>query len=189
MNPFDAYMMYLALKKHFTTKTYDYVKYHGKIKLNISNFEKRKDKFHFAKLAKMKDPFHFLLSNMIEDPSKWITDFLTVDGENNYISWQKRNQSLSYIFQQELDHLDDDFKANFTVEEQYPKLYTLFLQKEISIETLIILNKMFNFFETWDKQIKERVLWPNKKLIIDKYSVFVNIDYNKYKKTVIQRFT
>lgn len=190
MNPYQAFIMYIALKRHFTSKSYDYVKYHGKVRINIDTFEKRKDKFHFGKLSKMKDPFGFLLSNMIIDPSIWVGNLFSQDGENNYTSWQKRNQSLSYLFKQDIERLDDDFRTNFVVDNgQYPLLYTLYLQNDISIETLIILNKLFNFFDTWDTKIEESILWPDRKLILDKYSVFVNIEHDKFKHFVIQRFT
>ncbi len=42
---FKTYVDYLALKRHFTTKTYDYHKYNGKVKVSFEAFQTRKDVF------------------------------------------------------------------------------------------------------------------------------------------------
>ena len=54
MEPFEVYQKYLALRTHFKSDSYDYFRYHGKLKGNRDKFETRKDKYHFYKLSKMK---------------------------------------------------------------------------------------------------------------------------------------
>ena len=54
MTAFEAYEAYIALKKHFDHKSsYDFFKYHGKMKLNKSSFDTRRDKFYFKKIANL----------------------------------------------------------------------------------------------------------------------------------------
>ena len=38
MNAFDCYVIYLAIKAHFSRKTYDYFKYNGHIKASQDKF-------------------------------------------------------------------------------------------------------------------------------------------------------
>ena len=49
---FDVYKVYLGVKLHFTTDTYDYVKYGGKTNATLDTFTKRKDRYFFHKLSK-----------------------------------------------------------------------------------------------------------------------------------------
>ena len=39
--PLEAYQTYLAIKNHFSSPSYDYFKYQGKVKVNSQSFEKR----------------------------------------------------------------------------------------------------------------------------------------------------
>jgi len=65
MSAFECYKEYVALKNHFTQKSYDYVKYNGKTSVKADSFNSRKDKIFFEKLAKHKDPKGFLIANLV----------------------------------------------------------------------------------------------------------------------------
>ena len=52
MEPIDVYLMYCAMKAHFSKNNYDFHKYGGKTKVSRDSFWKRKDKYFFVKLAK-----------------------------------------------------------------------------------------------------------------------------------------
>ena len=103
MTPFDAYKTYLALKNHFTKPNYDYIKYAGKTRASIESFNKRKDKYWYEKLARQKSDEqvkNFFIANFVEadDPSVlWIGNIIR-GGEVYYKEWEKRQQSLKYIF-------------------------------------------------------------------------------------------
>jgi hypothetical protein len=62
---FEAYQTYLALKQHFTKPGYDFFKYNGKVKVQASSFDVRKDKYQFHKLSKHTDPINYLVSNFV----------------------------------------------------------------------------------------------------------------------------
>ena len=51
MEPIDVYLMYCALKAHFSREDYDYHKYGGKTKISRESYWKRKDRYYFAKIA------------------------------------------------------------------------------------------------------------------------------------------
>ena len=110
--PFDAYKCYLAMKNHFTKDNYDYQKYRGKVRATNQAFYKRKDRFWFEKFARQKNDKEveeFFVSNFVytTDPATmWIGEMIK-EGENRYIDWKKRIQSLSYIFKEEANTLFD----------------------------------------------------------------------------------
>ena len=110
MMPFDTYRCYLSLKNHFTKEKYDYHKYCGRSRATVQSFYKRKDRFWFEKISRNKsdqEVVDFFVSNFITctDPSKlWIGEMIK-EGEGRYTSWKKRNQSLSYIFKEEVESI------------------------------------------------------------------------------------
>ena len=44
MNEFETYKLYISLKNHFSSKSYNHFKYQGKSRVNFDSFQKRKDK-------------------------------------------------------------------------------------------------------------------------------------------------
>ena len=54
------------------------------------------------------------------------------------------------------------------------------LFRSISIETLVILNKLNNFTDQLDQDLKDDLVWPDTSRIIKKYSPFLEIKKDKY---------
>lgn len=181
MTGFEAYKLFLALKAHFTTD-YDFFKYNKKLKASVAGFEKRKDKYKFEKLAKHKDLEDFLVSNFICDRT-WIGDILSEEAEENFLEWQKRTQSLSYIFKQELEPYMVEFKTLFkVVKGQYPRIFILYKQGKISLETLVILDDILTLVSRWNTMIVDTVVWPIHRDRILKYRPFLHYDKKKITK-------
>lgn len=185
MTPFEAYKLFMALKMHFTQSSYDYFKYNGKTNANQLSYNKRSDKFQFNKLAKHRDPEGFLVSNFSAGNSRWIGDLFSDNSEKNYKDWLNRNQSLTYNFTQEIARIDD-LKDSILVAKdgQHPDLLKLYRRGSVSLETLCILNKLLSFFDYWDKRITDTVLWPQTRLLCDKYTPFIHYDKGKLKPVV-----
>ena len=188
MMPFDAYKQYLSLKNHFTKEKYDYHKYCGKSRATVQSFYKRKDRFWFEKLARNKsdqEVVEFFVSNFITctDPSKlWIGEMIR-EGEGRYTDWKKRTQSLSYLFKEEIERLfagnfDDLFAKDGT---RHPEILKTYLRGEISIETMVILDKILGYRQDFDKHLSDPV-WETVSMRIKKYSSFLHIDVFRYKK-------
>ncbi len=193
MMPFDAYRCYLSMKNHFTKDKYDYHKYRGKSRATVQSFYKRKDRFWFEKLARNKsdqEVVEFFVSNFITctDPGKlWIGEMIK-DGEGRYTEWKKRNQSLSYVFKEETESLfsDGNFDSMFAMDgTRHPQILKEYLRKNISIETLVILDKILGFRENFDSHLKDPV-WETVSMRMKKYSPFLNIDVQRYKKILKQ---
>ena len=147
---FETYVKYLALKKHFTSDAYDYVKYNGKIRASIDTFRTRNDAYSFLKLSKKDDVVNFMLANFINNPNTWIRELLDAEAENRYLEWKKKIESLTYTFKSELKNLDEDWTANFVSRDgQHPYIMTQYSQKKISLETFTILTHAANIFDYW----------------------------------------
>jgi len=190
MTPFDAYKTYLALKNHFTKPKYDYFKYAGKSRASVESFNKRKDKYWFERISRQKNDDeikNFFLSNFIgsDNPqSMWIGEIIR-EGESCYKEWIKRQQSLKYIFTQESQEMfsEGNLEDILDCSKQHPIILKKFLSGKISIETLVIHDKIFLFRNNFDKKLLDPV-WEIVSLKIQKYSPFLNIDIQDYKKTL-----
>jgi len=188
MVPFDVYKTYLALKNHFTKEKYDYFVYCGKSRASLQSFYKRKDRFWFEKLSRQrndKEVIDFFVSNFISctDPqSLWIGEIIR-EGDNNYKDWQKRQQSLSYIFKEQSDQMlfSNNLEQLFDCSRQHPPILKMFLSGEICIETMVIYDRIFMYGKNFDKKLLDPV-WEIVSLKIRKYSPFLHIDVFHYKK-------
>ena len=133
--PFDAYREYLALKNHFTKKSYDYHKYCGKSRATVQSFYKRKDRFWFEKVVRQKtdkEVVDFFVANFVScsDPqSLWIGEIMK-EGETRYKEWQKKVQSLSYLFKEESQQIfsQHKFEEVFDCSKSHPVLLKMFLR-------------------------------------------------------------
>ncbi len=188
MAPFDCYKTYIALKNHFTKDNYDYYKYCKKTKASLQSFYKRRDRFWFEKMSRQrseKEVEDFFIANFIScnDPeSLWIGEIIK-EGDDRYKNWQKRVQSLSYIFKEESQNLfgENKFEEIFSCSKGHPVLLKRYLSKKISLETLVIYNKIFLYCDKFDKKIKDPV-WETVSKRIKKYDPFLNIDVFRYRK-------
>ena len=182
MTPLETYQSYLALKLHFGGK-YDYFKYGGKTSATLSAFEKRKDKYKFVKLSqKLSDPqiLDYYLANFIRG-KEWIGDF----DQKNWLEHKKVNQSLEYVYRNDVEKLltlVENFDILFKVGEgNHPKLVKAYLGKKISLETLVILEKILQYRKQFDAKISETYVWPKVSLLIEKYEPFLNIDVRAFR--------
>ena len=189
MTGYDTYICYMALKQHFTTDRYDFIKYGGKIKSNVSTYEKRKDRFFFEKLSKKREAKNIMISNMITNPKIWVGDLLSVEANDVYVQWLRRQESLSYIMASNMDELDVDFDSNFIVKDgQYPTVINKQLKCEIAPETLVILTKLVGCLSYWDSNINDTIFWPTLRRMIIKYEPFIQYDLEKIRKLVLNKF-
>ena len=186
--PADAYRCYLALKNHFTKDHYDYIKYRGKTRASNAAFYKRKDRFWFEKFARQKNDKEieeFFVSNFIysTDPSTvWIGEMIK-EGEGRYQEWQKKVQSLTYVFKQETESVFENKKVDdmFDCSKGHPPILKIYLKGDISLESMVIYDRILGYGKDFDKRLKDPV-WETVSRKIKKYSPFLNIDIFRYKK-------
>ena len=187
---FDSYQLYLAVKLHFKNEDYDFIRYNARVKADLSSFMKRNDKFHFAKLSRtykheLKD---FYVANLSQG-DYWAGELLEKEAQNRFTEYKKRKQKLSHMFEQEVKELLE----KKTIQEvltcsngQHPYLLKQFLGKKISIETMCILNDITDYSITWNKLIKENIVYPDTYHKIKKYRTFLSYDFKQYKQKLIE---
>ena len=188
VSPFETYQHYLSLKNHFTNPKYDFFKYGAKTRASVTSFNKRKDKYWFEKTSRKyndKEVVDFLVSNFTatDNPQNlWIGEIIN-SGERNYAEWMKRQQSLTYLFKEQSNELfsENELESVFDCSKGHPPVLKKFLSGTISLETLVIYNKIFLFGNKFDKQLLDPV-WETVSLKLKKYSPFLNIDMFHYKK-------
>jgi hypothetical protein len=187
---FEIYIYYLALKRHFTTD-YDFFKYNGKVKASQQAFENRKDKFQFYKLSKRKDAKEFILANMIYEPTLWIGDLLDNEkAEEVFTEWTKRQQTLSYVFKNDLSELNDDFNSNLLVNDgQHPRLLQLYNMRRVNVETLVIIDDLVHNFSYWERKIADPIIFPSINKFVGKVRPFIRYDKSKMKAILLDRFS
>lgn len=186
---FEIYIYYLALKRHFTTD-YDFFKYNGKVRSSQQAFENRRDKFFFYKLSKRKDAKEFILANMIAEPTLWVGDMLDNErAEQIFQEWEKRQQSLSHVFQNDLSELNEDFNSNLLVKDgQHPYLLKLYNMRRVNIETLVIIDDLVGNFSYWEKKIADPIIFPSINRIVGKVKPFIKYDRAKMKTILVNKF-
>jgi hypothetical protein len=188
MTPFDVYKTYLSLKNHFTKDNYDYHKYCGKTRASLQSFYKRKDRYWFEKLGRQKSDkeiIDFFVANFVSSgdaDSLWIGQIIR-EGESVYNDWKKKKESLAYIFKEETTDLftEHKFEEVFDCSKGHPPLLKKFLNGKISIETMVIYDRIFLFGKDYDNKLIDPV-WQLVSKNIKKYNSFLNIDIFKFKK-------
>ena len=196
MNGYDLYCTYQAIKLHFSSEQYNFFHYDGKTRVSIDAFQKRRDKFLFHRLArKYRDDemVPFLVSNFVHSDDNWTKSLLEDQAEETYRDWKQTTDSMSKVYAEDLQKICPDpkeFNNLFKVEDgQFPLLLNLLMQKEVTLETMVILNNIFDFIRIWDKKISEDIIYPKVSRKVRKYGAFLNVDVSKYKqltKNVLQ---
>lgn len=191
MKPYECFTTYMAMKRHFTSD-YDMFKYNGKLNnLDMSKFETRRDKYFFHKLSKLKNPHDFMLANILSNMNFWPGDVNNLETHAVYVNWQRRSQSMAYMYKDDLKKMKDDFDSNILVSDKsHPYLIRLILREDIGVETFIILNELTPFFWYWDDALKGDPIWNDLKQKCEKYRpFFINrVDLKLYKLYTMEYF-
>lgn len=150
---YDAYVTYLAFKLHFSSNTYDFFRFNGKTKANLSSFNSRKDRYHFEKIAAKisRDTFiERMLIQYLENTNFWIKDILTADNKSRHLAWRGYVESFSYSFRSELGKIKEYCLLNEiglselfkTKGITHPLIFKMYLRKIIRLETFICIDSL-----------------------------------------------
>lgn len=207
---FRCFQIYTGLKLYFNGR-FDWIKYHGKIGIKPSAYEKRKDKWFFQKLSKKyneSELINFFVSNFVYDgSSKWIGDLILDYGEDNYLQWKLNNENLTYNFERDCKAIKFKWQSPLNWNKSFNFLFIndsilqMVINQEIMLETLVILNECCGFYVHNAFVVPFGLmstgtfnpLWEDSlKPILIKYTPFVNFDklqmkyiINKYFKSVL----
>ena len=189
---FDVYKTYLAVKLHFASDTYDYYKYDGKVNAKLDTFTKRKDRYFFHKLSTRyaeTDILDFFVANFLADSKRWIGNLLANDGRDVYLDYKKRKEAFAYHFKQECGTIASDLgRRNISFNDgfippngQHPRILRLLIQRKISYQTAVVSDHFLGFTKNWDKEITEKVVWPEISLKVTRVKPFVNFNVTECK--------
>ena len=202
MTGFEAYKLYLSVWQHFSScNDYNYITYKGKLgNITVKAYEKRKDKYFFEALGSRNrgDLLQFYVANFAHHGVEvaWIGDLHSKESEDVYYNWQRRVQSLTYIFEEDLKEVNEfliarglGFDRLFEVEEdEHPIIFRFVQQKMIEVETYIIMDKILGFSKRIATKIKDSYIFPSEQYRYNRYAEFLNIDNDKYIKIMKEIF-
>lgn len=155
ITPYETYVLYLALKQHFSKEEYDFFQYNGKVKASVKTYNKRNDRYFFEKLCRKYDKqelIEYFVASFIKEsnPSKlWIGD-LKEKGEETYSYWKARVMALPYKFQEELKTLTQTnhlYECVNSDNQKHSIAIKKFLKDELSLDTLCILDDILHFIK------------------------------------------
>jgi len=181
---FKVWKLYMAVKLHFTTNSYNVFNNRGHVKGARDTFYARNDRFIFEKLARKfpteRDIIQYFVANFAYGNQEVVYEPST--GDSNLITWNKRKQSISQVFESDLHtillHLE---KNGMTEKHLYegnpPELFKLYLGGYITVETMVILNSFVDYLTTLKLQLN--LLWAEECRIIDKCKGFVKFDRDR----------
>jgi hypothetical protein len=126
----------------------------------------------------------YFCANLIRG-KQWIGDF----SKDNWLEHQKVIQSLEYTYKNDLENLltnGQKFDIIFECGQgSHPRLLKQYLGKKISLETMVILEKVLSYRKNFDKAINETYIWPDISKRLEKYSPFVKIDVRKFRQITL----
>lgn len=184
IDAFQTYKYFMAIKLHLTTDRYDVFKSNGKVSGTRTTFDKRNDKFLFEKLGRKftqpRELIEYFVSNVAYGNKNVI---YSGESDEHYDTWIKRKESRSYIFQQQLQYIQNylidnhlSYEDLFDIHNNVPELLKLYVGGHVHLETMVIINDIENFLPQWKPLV---MLWGDQLRVLNKIKKFVKYDRNK----------
>jgi hypothetical protein len=196
MTEYQAYKMYLALRNHFQTDEYDAIKMRGRIRASKKTFAEKEGVFKkLVKQYRDEEIADFFVANFV-DGNRW-GGVYDSESASRYRQWLARRESLRYRFEQDLHALEQEcvdaginniMDALVSNDGQHPLIVRAYLRKTMSVETLVILNKLCNWIDPLDQVCGDTLIWPDLRRLIRKYSPFLKIKEDEYRR-ILGKFT
>lgn len=192
MNGFKAFRYYVALKLHFSKDKFNVFQNRGNIKGSIEAFKARNDRYLFEKLAAKYDTDQDIIQFYVANFAYGNPDMVygMEQAEENYILWRKRKESITHLFSSDISYIQLEAEKNnldmagmfYFLDNNYPHLLKLYLGKQVSIETLHMINLAgIPFLDNWKKDPRAMMLEDELRRI-DKLRDFVKFDKDKISK-------
>lgn len=198
MTGFETYCLYRALCQHFDIASdYDFFRSGGKVDIDQSEFDTSRYRLIFTKLArKYSEPSQIVslfVSNIMLGKSKQPPAYFLSSGAIQSANvWQKNISRIIDIVYKEclvIRSSTDDIKIVMEpLGGGHPLLLSLFYADEISLETLIVFDRLFNFRKKWGNGIVDDILWPETEKIMLRYSPFLVFDNDEMRHAIKNAF-
>lgn len=181
-DPFTVYKDYISVKLHFTSKTYDCLKYKGKSKASMKSYEQRKDKPFFMYLAtklNRTENLPFFVSQFIDMPC-WIGNILLKKEEasKRYTAWVNRFSNILENYNFDLHNLAKVYASWKDLlqfkQGSYPELFKLVSQNKITPESYVLIDKLTNCIYITEQRLND-TMYSELNLKYKKYAAFIPI--------------
>lgn len=167
---YDTYKLYLAMQRHFST-SYDFHKYNGKVNASVEAYQKRNDMFSFEKLSKIvpqDELINFFLCHFLDNPKCWIRSM----SKASYETYKAKLKNFPTTFREELQYLSQHKPADLMATNDIPLIHRLCMEKKVSMETLIAMDKFFPFIDKHNDEVNVPFAWPDHIAMLKNYRPF-----------------
>ena len=142
---FRAYEMHTALNLHFSGK-YDFFKYGGKTRLKPESFETNQFKWQYANFEKKYEQqllMFYLIYKRLDFPGYIPPKALFVHASKLHSKkvYDGTNSNILVGIENDLERILKHSSTLFDQDGVYPKLYTMYLNTEIELETLLLIDR------------------------------------------------
>lgn len=177
MEPFDVYKLYLALKLHFTTESYDITKTKGAVRGKRETFLKRKDLSGIKKLAanySKNQVIDLLVANFVGGDR--FGGVFNSESTERYKKWLIKKDRLMYNFAADLDkiifRMEIEEVESAIYDDGHPLVFKMLMGGDLNLETVVMIEKLFPFVHLY----KEDFVLGGICLTVAKYKPFVRFD-------------
>jgi hypothetical protein len=166
----------MHIKLHFMSDSYDVRKY-GMKRMTMASFEKGTIRFKLYKLTKKYSDVQlreFFISNFVKGDK--YGGMYSASADEVLLDWQKRIQGLTYHYTQDILHLQDmgaKTVSDLWNGDSHPMIAKEYLGKRISLETMVILDKLYTYRPVVDARLKDDFIWKPISRLMYKYEPFL----------------
>jgi len=178
---YDAFQAYESIKLHFTTPSYDYFRYGGKIRGTIQSFDRRRDKYQFYKLSKRDDVVDYVAAAMFLDQAgkikvKWVGDIVSKEVSNAVTEFRRGANNTVYTVEADLARFASLGDA---LDVRDNNLYVMWKRGDASAYTIIAIDHAVGtVLEYWLDEYTD-MFDQHKINALKKYKPFVLVDKPK----------
>lgn len=160
VNGISAYRLYLSLKLHYAGKI-DIIKQDwNPVRVSDAAYSKCKAKYYFEKMSKkftLGELSAIMITNFAANPDAWGGEIADADSLTFYRQAIGRIDRMESVFLEEVEAMlhfgkkkGIKFKDLLTSANGQPWVFKFVQQQVISYETMIVLDALFRFVDTYD---------------------------------------
>ena len=182
---FTVFKFYRVAKLHFTTDRYNMIDSQGRangVTVDAFNRDRKKNFFEYfcTKFDTEDELMQFLIACFVYQREKFIFD----KNFAAYHEWIKRKENITEVFKEDIQKISKKYQemnGSMDPDTKNPILLELFFDKEITIETLRIIEDIHPYLHQWEKDEVIKEGCKNIIRIIKKLEKLVKYDSEKIK--------
>lgn len=173
----------MTVKKHYSTPKYSAFT-NKPVRVPESKFLYRPERYRMKRLCdKHKTPKE-LIQYFVANFALETSDFLYQSGDygdSSFMRWEAYKQSTTYNFKTDIDTLVSYMESkSITMEDMrrenmIPMLHLMIIGK-ISIQSVVLLDEIYNFLTAWTTSVNMNPLYATHALRVHKTKCFIKAD-------------